>query len=69
MISYFATRASISEWHILLKNSPNYRTGVFKSGVVADIVFVEKCRMISQVPNMDDTLSITTIVAPSRQQN
>jgi hypothetical protein len=43
--------------------------GYLKVVIVANIVFVEKCRMISQVSNMNGILSITSIVAPRRQQN
>ena len=43
--------------------------GYLKVVAVANIVFAEKCRMISQVSNMDGILSITSIVAPRREQN
>ena len=43
--------------------------GYLKVVAVANLVFAEKCQMISQVSNMDDISSITSIVAPRRQQN
>ena len=43
--------------------------GYLKVVAVANIVFVEKCRMISQVSNMDDILSIISIFAPRKKLN
>ena len=49
------------------KIAPIIGLGYLKVVAVANIVFAEKCRMISQVSNMDDILSFTSIVAPRRE--
>ena len=51
------------------KIAPIIGLGYLKVVAVANIVFAEKCRIISQVYIRDEMLSITSVVAPRREQN
>ena len=51
------------------KIAPIIGVGYLKVVALANIIFAEKCRIISQVSNIDDILSFTSIVAPRREQN